>query len=70
MLSATFSHLFSVAVPALPGATKTFATFSSCAIFHANACSRPPLPKTKMFILLSFFNPSQPPFEKGGASRI
>jgi hypothetical protein len=50
---ATFSHLASVAVPALPGATKTFATRESCATFQARACSRPPLPMIKTFITLS-----------------
>src|SRR5690606_21425953 len=48
---ATFSHLASVAVPALPGATKTFSTRLSCATFQARACSRPPLPITNTFIV-------------------
>src|SRR5690554_6226461 len=47
---ATFSHLASVALPALPGAIKTFSTRGSCATFHAKACSRPPLPIIKIFI--------------------
>ena len=51
MLSATFSHLFSVAVPALPGATKLLQ------LFHLERFSMPMhvhdrhYPKTKMFIL-------------------
>ena len=55
-LIATFSNLSSVVVPALPGATKTCETFADCAAFHAKACSRPPLPKTKTlyFIAKSF----------------
>src|SRR5215831_5757626 len=40
----------SSAVPPLPGATKTFAARSDCAILHASACSRPPEPMTSTFI--------------------
>ena len=47
------AELALVAVPALPGATKTFATRLDCAIFHANACSRPPPPMTRIFIASS-----------------
>ncbi|CAI8927047.1 hypothetical protein EMIT0P218_40030 [Pseudomonas sp. IT-P218] len=47
---ATFSHLASMAVPALPGATNTFCTRGSWATFQARACSRPPLPMIKTFI--------------------
>src|SRR5690606_38591638 len=50
---ATFSHFASVAVPALPGATKTFSTRLSCATFQARACSRPPLPMINTFISFS-----------------
>ncbi|MNJ80293.1 hypothetical protein D3C77_786200 [compost metagenome] len=50
---ATFSHLASVAVPALPGAMNTFSTRLSCATFQASACSRPPLPMISTFMGLS-----------------
>ncbi len=53
---ATFSHLASVAVPALPGATKTFATRGSWATFQARACSRPPLPMMSTFMGFSWRN--------------
>ncbi len=46
---ATFVSVASRAVPALPGATNTLATRALCAIFHANACSLPPEPMTRMF---------------------
>src|SRR6202158_3971865 len=49
-VNATLLSSRSRAVPALPGATKTFATRLDCAIFHANACSRPPPPMTRIFI--------------------
>src|ERR1700687_3151454 len=49
-VNATLLSSRSRAVPALPGATKTFATRLDCAIFHANACSRPPPPITRIFI--------------------
>ncbi|MCY1534913.1 hypothetical protein D9M68_702970 [compost metagenome] len=57
---ATFSHLASVAVPALPGATKTFSTRGSWATFQARACSRPPLPmmSTFMGVLLNSSGPA------------
>ena len=42
---------FSFAVPALPGATMTSATRGDCATFHANACSRPPEPMMRIFML-------------------
>ena len=45
----TLRHLRSVAVPALPGATRTSATRRDCASFHARACSRPPPPITSTF---------------------
>ena len=48
-LMATFSP--ASAVPALPGAMYSFSTLSLCAIFHASACSRPPLPNNNIFIL-------------------
>jgi hypothetical protein len=44
----TFSA--SRAVPALPGATKTWSMRLDWAIFQASACSRPPLPTTKTFM--------------------
>ena len=37
-------------VPALPGAIYRVSHFSLCAIFHARACSRPPEPKSNIFI--------------------
>src|SRR3954468_19058781 len=40
----------SVAVPALPGATKTLKTRGLDANFHASACSRPPEPMTRIFM--------------------
>ena len=43
----------SAAVPALPGATKTLNTRGDCASFHASACSRPPEPMTRIFILVA-----------------
>src|SRR4051812_25873467 len=47
---ATFSTPVSVAVPPLPGATKTFCTRGLLASFHASACSRPPDPTTRIFM--------------------
>ena len=47
--AATLTSAGSRAVPALPGATNTFATRGLCAIFHASACSLPPPPTTRMF---------------------
>ena len=41
-------------VPALPGQTKTCFTKLSCAHFHANACSLPPEPITRIFFDFSF----------------
>src|SRR5690348_6216541 len=46
----TLQRSGSAAVPALPGATNTFATRGDCATFHASACSRPPPPTTRTFI--------------------
>ena len=47
---ATFSMPCSVAVPALPGATKTLSAKGDWRTFHASACSRPPFPIIKIFI--------------------
>ena len=47
----TFSTFCSNAVPALPGATKTLSANGDCAAFQAKACSRPPFPMMRMFIL-------------------
>ena len=58
---ATFSHLASSAVPGLPGATNTRSTDEDSASFHANACSRPPLPITKILMTL----PSTPSVSRG-----
>ena len=44
---ATFS--VSWAVPALPGAQKIRSTPDDCSNFQASACSRPPLPMTRIF---------------------
>ena len=38
-------------VPALPGAMYSLSTLGLWAIFHARACSRPPLPNSSMFIV-------------------
>src|SRR5437588_9846 len=46
---ATLVSPASSAVPALPGATKTFPTRGERAIFQASACSRPPEPMTSTF---------------------
>src|ERR1700722_17267895 len=54
MSSAAISRLLtfdSSAVPALPGATKTCCTRGDCAHFHASACSRPPPPTIRIFML-------------------
>src|SRR5688572_7132993 len=42
----------SVAVPPLPGATRTSETLGDWAHFHANACSRPPEPTIRIFTML------------------
>src|SRR5690606_30827090 len=57
----------STAVPALPGATKTFSTRLSCATFQARACSRPPLPmiSTFMGVLLTVARMQSGAFEWG-----
>src|SRR5713226_4922676 len=39
----------SSAVPAFPGAQKMRSTYGDCFNFHASACSRPPLPTTRIF---------------------
>ena len=48
--AATVGQLRLARVPALPGATNTFATRGDCATFHASACSRPPPPMTRTFM--------------------
>src|SRR5271166_5748637 len=50
-VSATLLSSGSRAVPALPGATKTLPTRGERAIRHASACSRPPPPTTRTFIV-------------------
>src|SRR3954464_13854080 len=40
----------SVAVPPLPGATRTSDTLGDCAHFQASACSRPPPPTIRTFM--------------------
>ena len=52
-LMATFSP--TSRVPAFPGAMYNFSIFGLCAIFHASACSRPPEPNSKSFILCICF---------------
>ena len=42
------------AVPAFPGATKSFVSSLLSLIFHASACSLPPEPKTNTFIVTFF----------------
>ena len=49
----TLTRSGSRAVPALPGATKTFPTRGDCATFQASACSRPPAPTIRTFIARS-----------------
>src|SRR5215213_2662028 len=39
------------AVPALPGAQNTFSARADCFNRHASACSRPPFPITRTFIV-------------------
>lgn len=46
------------AVPGLPGAMKSLSTRALCAIFHASACSRPPLPNSSMFIVVCVISSS------------
>ena len=58
-LIATFSP--TAAVPALPGAMKSFSHLSLWAIFHAKACSRPPLPNKRTFISYIIFMLSSSP---------
>ena len=50
MMSTFFTPLSS-AVPALPGATYTTCTLAACAKRQASACSLPPPPITKIFIV-------------------
>ena len=52
---ATFSTEDSSAVPGLPGATNTFSTLGDCLAFQARACSRPPPPTMRIFILILVF---------------
>src|SRR5690606_30989788 len=49
--SGTLVTFASRAVPALPGATNTFSTSGDCAAFQARACSRPPEPMIRTFML-------------------
>src|ERR1035437_1565387 len=54
MISLVFNSGMFVAivdVPALPGATKIFFTFGDCFSFHTKACSLPPPPIIKIFIV-------------------
>ena len=54
----TFSA--STAVPAFPGATNTRPARGLCLSFQANACSRPPLPIIRMFVIAGFGPPCLP----------
>src|SRR5438094_620714 len=45
---ATFSAMSPV--PAFPGAQKSRSAYGDCRSFHVSACSRPPLPMTRIFI--------------------
>ena len=51
-LPSTLRHLFSKAVPPLPGVQITSSTELLCASFQAMACSRPPFPTTITFMPL------------------
>src|SRR6202166_3761557 len=42
-------------MPGFPGGAKT-STPGDCASFHANACSRPPLPRTRIFIVATMIS--------------
>ena len=47
------THSAKAAMPALPGAQKSLVTRGLWAIFHASACSRPPLPMIRILIARS-----------------
>ena len=49
--TSTLRTLFSRRVPALPGATRTSSTSADWAHFHASACSRPPPPMIRTFMV-------------------
>jgi hypothetical protein len=49
MSSAT--HSASCAMPALPGAQNSRSASGLAAIFQASACSRPPEPSSRMFMV-------------------
>ena len=66
---ATLVSSGSRAVPALPGATKTFATRGDCATFHASACSRPPPPMMSTFICSALANTASEPSAQSIAIR-
>src|SRR6185295_3378500 len=44
------THSASRAIPALPGAHRSFVVSGEAAIFQASACSRPPEPMRRIFI--------------------
>ena len=50
LFKSTAAHSASDAVPPLPGAQYSFLMRGDCRSFHAIACSRPPLPRTRTFI--------------------
>ena len=45
------THSASSAMPGLPGATKSFVSSGDAASFQASACSRPPEPMRRMFMM-------------------
>jgi len=65
----TFSTPGSCAVPALPGATNTLSTRGDCASFHASACSRPPLPMTRIFMCGTHLREKAADYTGGGNAR-
>jgi hypothetical protein len=59
IVTSSFTHSASCAMPGFPGAAKSFPplrTAWDCASFHASACSRPPEPRRRMFM------PAYPPY--------
>ncbi len=56
---ATFSP--TSAVPAFPGAQKIRSARGDCFNFQASACSRPPLPTTRIFTAVRFLGGTYPP---------
>src|SRR5512135_330538 len=59
-VTGTLTTPSSRAVPALPGATNTLVERGERASFQARACSRPPLPITRIFMPVSFLVAEMP----------